>query len=170
MPISQMLLPEFDQEMANTRKLLERVPDGKADYKPHPKSMELGRLAAHVAELPGWVKDTIRLEVLDLQPGQNPYVAKSRAELLQIFDKNVTEGRTLIANATDEHLSRTWTLKFAGNAIFSMPRSQVLRGAVINHLIHHRAQLGVYLRLNGIAIPGMYGPSADEAKFWEKTA
>jgi uncharacterized damage-inducible protein DinB len=90
--------------------------------------------------------------------------------LLQVFDKNVAQGRALIANASDEHLSRTWTLKFAGNTIFSMPRSQVLRGAVINHLIHHRAQLGVHLRLNGIAIPGMYGPSADEAKFWEKTA
>jgi uncharacterized damage-inducible protein DinB len=90
--------------------------------------------------------------------------------LLQVFDKNVAQGRALIANASDEQLSRTWTLKFAGNTIFSMPRSQVLRGAVINHLIHHRAQLGVHLRLNGIAIPGMYGPSADEAKFWEKTA
>jgi uncharacterized damage-inducible protein DinB len=170
MAINQMFLPEFDQEMANTRKLLERVPDGKSDYKPHPKSMELGRLAAHVAELPGWVKSTIELDVLELQPGQNPYVATSRAELLHTFDKNIAEGRKLIANATDQHLSRTWTLKFAGNTIISLPRFQVLRGVVLNHLIHHRAQLGVYLRLNGIAIPGMYGPSADEAKFWEKTA
>jgi uncharacterized damage-inducible protein DinB len=170
MTISQMLLPEFDQEMANTRKLLERVPDGNASYKPHPKSMELGRLAAHVAELPGWVKNAIELEVLDLQPGQNPYVAKSRTELLQTFDKNVAEARTLIANAKDDHLSRTWTMTFAGNTIISLPRVQVLRGVIMNHLIHHRAQLGVYLRLNQIAIPGMYGPSADEAKFWEKTA
>jgi len=162
MPISQMLLPEFDQEMANTRKLLELFPEGKADYKPHEKSMALGRLAGHIAELPGWVTMTLTTEGLDLEPGMQPFVAKSRQELLEAFDKNVKEARQRITAATDEDLARTWTLKFTGKTIFSLPKSAVLRATCLNHLIHHRAQLGVYLRLNQIAITGMYGPSADE--------
>jgi uncharacterized damage-inducible protein DinB len=166
MAIRDMLLPEFDDEMKNTRKMLERVPEDKLDYKPHEKSMTLGRLASHVTELPGWAKHTLESEILDLPPGQTPYAAQSRKELLATFDKNVSEARELIVRVTDEALEKTWTLKFAGNTIFSMPRSTVLRSVVMNHLIHHRAQLGVYLRLNEIEIPGMYGPSADEKKFW----
>jgi uncharacterized damage-inducible protein DinB len=166
MAIREMLLPEFDEEMRNTRKILERVPDHKLDYKPHEKSMTLGRLAAHVAELPGWGKHAIEVEVLDLPPDFKPYSAKSREEVLATFDKNVAETRELIARVTDEELQKTWTLKFGGNTIFSMPRLMVLRSTVINHLIHHRAQLGVYLRLNEVEIPGMYGPSADEMKYW----
>jgi uncharacterized damage-inducible protein DinB len=156
MTISEMFLPEFDQEMASTRKLLERVPEGNWDYKPHPKSMPLGRLAAHVAELPFWAKHTLSVESLDIKPGEQPFTIASKRELLEAFDKNVVEAREALKKATD--------------AVFSMPRSAVLRGSVMNHLIHHRAQLGVYLRLNDIAIPGMYGPSADEAKFWEAGA
>ncbi len=166
MPIAQMLLPEFDQEMANTRKMLERVPDDKLDYKPHEKSMTLGRLAGHVAEMPQWTKETMNKELLEIAPGQQPYSASSRRELLETFDKFVVEARGLIADATDEQLGKTWTLRFGGKDIFSMPRFAVLRGMVMNHMIHHRAQLGVYLRLNEIEIPGMYGPSADEMKFW----
>ena len=166
MPISQMLLPEFDEEMTNTRKLLERVPENRFDYQPHAKSMTLGRLAAHVAELPEWAKMTIEIDNLDLQPGQQPYVAKSKQDLLSTFDKNVTEARKAISGASDEHLQKIWTLTFSGKPIFSMPRATVLRGSFMNHLIHHRAQLGVYLRLNEVEIPGMYGPSADEMKFW----
>jgi len=169
MAIREMLLPEFDEEMRNTRKLLERVPEHKLAFKPHEKSMTLGRLASHVAELPGWAKHTIEMEGLDLTPGQQPPSAKSREELLATFDKNVAEARELIVRATDEHLQKTWTLKFGGNTIFSMPRSMVLRSSVMNHLIHHRAQLGVYLRLNEVEIPGMYGPSADEMKAWDST-
>ena len=165
--ISQALLPEFDQEMANTRKLLERVPGDKFNYKPHEKSMPLGRLASHVAELPNWATHTITTEQLDLKPGQEPYLAASAQDLLASFDKNITEARHAIAGASDEDLGKTWTLKFNGSTVFSMPRAAVLRGAVINHLIHHRAQLGVYLRLNNIEIPGMYGPSADEMQFWQ---
>ena len=168
MPISQALLPEFDQEMANTRKLLERVPDGKADYKPHEKSMSLGRLAGHVAELPGWAKNTLETQLLELQPGMQPYIATSRQELLDKFDKNVADARPLIERASDEDWMKTWTLKFAGKEIMTMPRVAVMRSVVMNHLIHHRAQLGVYLRLNNVEIPGMYGPSADEARFWEQ--
>jgi uncharacterized damage-inducible protein DinB len=167
MAIREMLLPEFDEEMRNTRKILERVPDDKLGYKPHEKSMALGRLAAHVAELPGWAKHTIEMEGLDLPPSFQPYTAKSREEVLATFDKNVAEARELIVRVTDEELQKTWTLKFGGNTIFSMPRSMVLRSTVMNHLIHHRAQLGVYLRLNEVEIPGMYGPSADEMKFWD---
>ena len=167
MPISQMLLPEFDQEMASTRKLLELFPEDKADYKPHEKSMALGRLAGHIAELPGWATMTLTTDGLDIQPGQQPYIAKSRQELLNTFDKNAKEARQQLAAVTDENLARTWTLKFNGKTIFSLPKSAVLRASCLNHLIHHRAQLGVYLRLNQIAIPGMYGPSADEAQFWK---
>jgi uncharacterized damage-inducible protein DinB len=168
MPISQALLPEFDQEMASTRKLLERVPDGKADYKPHEKSMSLGRLAGHVAELPGWAKNTLETQLLELKPGMQPYIATSRQELLERFDKNVADARPLIERASDEDWMKTWTLKFAGKEIMTMPRAAVMRSVVMNHLIHHRAQLGVYLRLNNVEIPGMYGPSADEARFWEQ--
>ena len=168
MSISQALLPEFDMEMANTRKLLERFPDGKGDYKPHPKSMPLGRLAGHVAELPSWAKTTLEVEVLELQPGMQPFVATSRQQLLEAFDKHVAEARPVIERATDADWMKMWTLKFAGKAMMSMPRVAVMRNVVMNHIIHHRAQLGVYLRLNEIEIPGMYGPSADEPRFWEQ--
>jgi uncharacterized damage-inducible protein DinB len=162
MPISQSLLPEFDQEMANTRKILERLPDDKFDYKPHDKSMTLGRLAGHVAEIPGWGKATMEAEVLDIPPDFKPVIPTSRQAVLDTFDKNVKESREYIAKASDQDLMKIWKLLFAGNEIFSMQRVAVLRGMVMNHLIHHRAQLGLYLRLNDIPVPGMYGPSADE--------
>ena len=165
MPFSETLLPEFDEEMKNTRRLLECVPDGKFDYQPHSKSMTLGRLATHVAELPSWTTYTLDQEVLDLQPDFKPALATSRAELLQIFDKGAAEAREKIAAATDEDWRKIWTFKYAGKTIMSMPRSVVMRSTIMNHLIHHRAQLGVYLRLNDVALPGMYGPSADEQKF-----
>jgi uncharacterized damage-inducible protein DinB len=168
--ISAALLPEYDAEMANTRKMLERVPDGIFDYKPHPKSMALGRLASHVAELPSWAAHTLQVEVLVITTGQKPYLAADTAQLLADFDKNVAQGRALIAAASDEDLHKTWTLRFGDKDVMSMPRSAVLRGVVMNHLIHHRAQLSVYLRLNEVEIPGMYGPSADEMKYWEPAA
>jgi uncharacterized damage-inducible protein DinB len=165
MPFSDALLPEFDEEIKNTRRLLDCVPDGRFDYQPHPKSMTLGRLASHVAELPAWTTFTLDREVFDLQPDYKPALAASRAELLQIFDKSAADAREKIAAATDEEWRKIWTFKYAGNTIMSMPRSAVMRSSIMNHLIHHRAQLGVYLRLNEVAFPGMYGPSADEAKF-----
>ncbi len=170
MTISEMLLPEFEQEMANTRKLLERVPEDKFAWKPHEKSMALGRLASHVAELPGWAVNTVKLDALDLTPGADgkfqPYLAGSRKELLEFFDKNASEARQAIAGASDEHLLKIWSLQFGGKTVLSMPRAAVLRGVVMNHLIHHRAQLGVYLRLHNVPIPGMYGPSADEGRMF----
>ena len=168
MPISEMLLPEFDQEMANTRKILERVPEDKLSYKPHEKSMTLGRLAGHVAELPSWVAHTLKVEVLELQPGQQAFSPKSSRELLDKFDESTKEARETISGASDEELRKTWTMNYAGKTVLSIPRSAVLRTVVMNHLIHHRAQLGVYLRLLDVEIPGMYGPSADEAKFWSE--
>lgn len=170
MSISQMLLPEFDQEMAGTRKMLERLPDGQFDYQPHPKSMTMGRLASHVAEMAGWGGHTLSTELLELPAGMQPYSATTRQELLDMFDKNVVETRALLEKASDEDWQKTWTMKFGGKTILSMPRVAVWRGVVMNHLIHHRAQLSVYLRLVDVEIPGMYGPSADEMKFWTQPA
>lgn len=165
MPFSQTLLPEFDQEMKNTRKLLECVPDGKFDYQPHVKSMTLGRLATHVAEVPSWTVVTLDQDVLDIPSDYKPHIAQSRAELLEIFDKAVAGARPKIEAASDEQWQQIWTLKFGGHSVMSMPRAVVMRSVIMNHLIHHRAQLGVFLRLNDVAIPGMYGPSADEPSF-----
>lgn len=170
MPFSQTLLPEFDQEMKNTRKILECVPDGKFEYKPHTKSMTLGGLATHVAGLPSWTNFTLDSEELDLTPDFKQEVATSRAELLAMFDKNVADARKKIAAASDPDWQVTWTLKVSGKVFMSMPRSAVMRGSIMNHLIHHRAQLGVYLRLNDVAIPGMYGPSADEMNMFQAAA
>jgi len=165
MSFSQSLLPEFDMEMQKTRKILERVPDDKMDYQPHPKSMSLARLATHVAELPTWTGPTVDLEVLEIPDDFKPHIAGSRAELLETFDKAVAEARPKIESTSDEQWQKMWSLKFGGNIVFSAPKATVMRSVIMSHLIHHRAQLGVYLRLNDVAIPGMYGPSADEMNF-----
>jgi uncharacterized damage-inducible protein DinB len=163
MTTCQTITLDFDEEMKNTRKLLERVPldDAHRGYQPHAKSMTLDRLATHVAELPSWMKTALETEVLEMQPGFKPHIAASTAELLEIFDKSVESGRSALDLATNEDMQKDWTFKFAGQTIFTLPRPVVVR-SFINHLVHHRAQLGVYLRLNDIAIPGMYGPSADD--------
>lgn len=169
MPISQMLLPEFDQEMANTRKILERFPEGKNDYKPHEKSMDLGRLAGHVAQLPEWATMTLTTEALNMEPATfKPFIPSSRRELLETFDRNVSAARAQIAAASDDSFGKVWTVSMSGNPIMSMPRVAVIRGMVLNHLIHHRAQLGVYLRLNEIPLPALYGPTADEGAWGEQ--
>jgi uncharacterized damage-inducible protein DinB len=167
MPLTELLLPEFDDEMSKTKKILERVPETAFEYKPHDKSMSLGRLASHIAELPFFAKRTIDLDVFEAQPGRTPYVAKSRAELLDTFERNAQDARQVIMSATDEHLKKPWTLKFGHRTVFTMPRYLALRAMMMNHIIHHRAQLGVFLRLNDVEIPGMYGPSADEKKLLE---
>jgi len=163
-PFSQTLLPEFEEEMKNTRKLLECIPDGKLDTKPHPKSMTLAQVATHVAQIPGWTKFLLDQDVLDLSPDMKPSVAASRAELLAMFDQGVADARGRIRAASDEYWQTTWTFKVGGNTVMSEPRALVMRSVIMNHLIHHRAQLGVFLRLNDVAIPGMYGPSADEPR------
>jgi uncharacterized damage-inducible protein DinB len=167
MTFSESLLPEFDEEMKNTRKLLECVPDDKFGFQPHAKSMTMARLASHVAELPSWASFTLDTEVLEMHPGDKPVIASSRAELLDMFDKCVPAARAKIAAATQADWAKTWTFKYDGKTVLAMPRAAVMRSVIMNHLIHHRAQLGVFLRLNDVEIPGMYGPSADEMKFWE---
>lgn len=166
MAISEALLPEFDHEMANARRTLERVPDEKFDWKPHPKSMSLGQLAAHIALLTSWGKVTLDTPNFDVNPpgGQRfqPPALKSRAEILAFFDKSVPETRAAIAAASDEALLKPWSLLNGGKEIFTLPRAAALRSMVLNHLIHHRAQLGVYLRMNDLPVPAIYGPSADE--------
>jgi uncharacterized damage-inducible protein DinB len=166
MTISEALLPEFDQEMANTRKTLERVPDDKLDWKPHPKSFSMGSLATHIVVMTGWTVDTMEKDAFDISPpGAPPYkeeVVKSQKELLERFDKGVKAARASIAGASDEHFMKNWSLLAGGKALFTMPRLVCIRSFVMNHTIHHRAQLGVYLRLNDIPVPAIYGPSADE--------
>jgi uncharacterized damage-inducible protein DinB len=165
MTISEMLLPEFDQEMANTRALLECVPEEKFAWKPHEKSMALGRLASHIAEMPQWAAFAINQDKLELTPGTKPFHAATKSELRDAFSANVAAARAAIAGATDEHLGKTWSLIYGGKTVLSMPRAGILRTMVMSHIIHHRGQLGVYLRLNDIPIPGMYGPSADTNRF-----
>ena len=167
MPIAQMLLPEFDHEMANTRKMLECLPDGKFTYQPHQKSMTLGQLAAHVSEIPSYASGTLKVERMDFTGEEKRFTPSTRKECLEAFDKYVAEARELLAKASDEELAKIWTLTFKGKQIFSMPRAAVLRSMVMSHLVHHRAQLGVYLRMNNVAIPGMYGPSADEMHLFQ---
>jgi uncharacterized damage-inducible protein DinB len=163
MTISEMLLPEFDQELANTRKILDCVPEDKFAWKPHEKSMSLGRLASHLADMPQWGVRVIGVDKLEMAPGAKPFVAATKAELLETLDKNVGAAREAIAGASDEHLGKIWTFVFAGHTLFAIPRTAALRSMMMSHIIHHRGQLSVYLRLNDVPIPGMYGPSADGA-------
>jgi uncharacterized damage-inducible protein DinB len=164
--ISQSLLPEFDHEMANTRRVLERIPDDKLDWKAHPKSNSIGWVGMHLAEIPGWVQVSLNQDALDIAPvGGEPYrtpPAESRQAILDRFDQNVAAGRAAIAAASDEQFAKPWSLLMGGQTIFTMPRAAVLRSFVLNHAIHHRAHLCVYLRLNDIPVPALYGPSADE--------
>jgi uncharacterized damage-inducible protein DinB len=168
MSIAETLLPEFDHEMANTRRMLELVPTADADWRPHPKSYSLGDLAAHLARLPLWGRFTIEQPELDLGAPANAALARSRftttPELLEQFDRNVREARTALAAATDADMGTNWALKNGGTTIFSMPRTAVLRGFVLSHTIHHRGQLSVYLRLRDVPLPALYGPTADSPR------
>jgi uncharacterized damage-inducible protein DinB len=165
MSIAQTLLPEFDHEMANTRKLLEVVPAADAAWKPHPKSSPLGELAAHIATLPLWAKCVLEQPELDLGSPANASIAQEPfttvPELLERFDRHVREARAALGSVADGAMGVTWTLKNRGTTIFSMPRAAVLRGFILSHLIHHRGQLSVYLRLRNVPLPSLYGPTAD---------
>jgi uncharacterized damage-inducible protein DinB len=169
MAIAHSLLPEFEMEMANTRKTLERVPDEKFEFKPHPKSGSMGWLAGHLANLPLWAVMTLKEDSLDIAPaGGQPFKlpeTKNRQQVLEVFDQNVADAKKGIAAASDEQLMRPWSLLKTGQTIMTMPKIAVLRSFVLNHIIHHRAQMGVYLRLNDIPVPSIYGPSADEGSF-----
>lgn len=166
MSLSQSLLPEFDHEMENTRKVLKRIPDDKLDWKVHEKSSSIGWVAMHLAEMPAWAEFTMNRESLDIDPpGGEPYrmpEVTSRQDILDRFDKNVAAARAAIAVGTDEQFMQPWSLLKGGQAIFTLPRIGVIRAMILNHSIHHRAHLCVYLRLNDIPVPALYGPSADE--------
>lgn len=166
MTISESLLPEFDQEMANTRIVLARVPAAKFSWKPHPKSFEMGALAAHIANMVDWASLTLESDSFDYAPpGAPPYESPKFAstdELLAAFDKGVAKARSAIAATDDGRMLAPWSLMAGGQIVMTMPRVAVVRSFVMNHTIHHRAQLGVYLRLNDIPLPALYGPSADE--------
>lgn len=169
MPISKTILPEFDHEMANTRKTLERVPDDKLDWKPHEKSMPLGELATHLSTIPSWIAMVFDRDELDVAPPGKPDYReeprKSREEVLAAFDKSVASARAALEAATDENWQGKWSLLNRAKPIFTLPRTAVMRGFILSHSIHHRAQLGVYLRLLDVPVPAIYGPSADEGSF-----
>ena len=165
--IAELLLAELEREAAGTRRTLERVPEGRNDWKPHEKSMPLGYLAALVATIPSWAVAMITQDELDLGAAgelQTRAFATNR-ELLQAFDKAMDQARTAFAAATDEHWTTPWRLLFQGHVVSEQPRYTALRDGALNHLVHHRGQLTVYLRLNDVPVPSLYGPSADEGGF-----
>lgn len=165
MSIGAMFLPEFEHEAANTRKVLERIPEAMWTWRPHPKSWTTVELATHVANLFDWAVVTLQSDSLDLASAKIDKTTDSRRDLLELLDNNVAAACSAIAEATDEQLVKPWTLLKEGQTVFSMPRATLLRTFVLNHVIHHRAQVATYLRLNDVPVPGLYGPSADEGSF-----
>lgn len=168
MSIADSLLPEFDQEVASTRKVLERVPMEKAEWKPHDKSYTIAQLATHVAQLPGWSEAIVEEDGFDVDPpageGQDytPPKVETRDELLELFDTTIAGTRERIASTSDADFMRPWALLKGGEKLFEVPKIGALRSFVMNHMIHHRGQLTVYLRLNDVPLPQIYGPTADE--------
>ena len=160
MPISDTFLPEFEQEMQTTRKLLERVPTDKGKWKPHDKSFSLGHLAQLVAWMPGWIGQTLRERELNLKQSAG-YSYETTDTLVKMFDENVKQAKDAIKASTDADYQVPWSLKFGDKTVFTQPRSMVVR-THLNHLIHHRGQLTVYLRLVDVPLPPIYGPTADE--------
>jgi uncharacterized damage-inducible protein DinB len=160
MSIADTLLPEFDEEMAATRRVIERVPDDNPDWKPHPKSFSIAHLAQLLARLPGWIGQTLTTTDLDLASGDG-YSNESTDDLLTTFDENVRNSRDAIAAADDSDYDVPWSLKMKGNVLFTSPRGAVVRQH-ISHLSHHRGQMTVYLRLLDVPVPSVYGPTADE--------
>ncbi|MCX6599913.1 MAG: DinB family protein [Acidobacteria bacterium] len=166
MTLQASFLGEFDMEMASTRKALERIPTDKLTWRPHEKSFTLASLAGHLIELPGWAKSTIVADELNLKGPFDRKPPESTEQILEIFDRNVAAARELLAATNDATLLENWTLKVEDKTMFTMPRTQVLRGFVLSHTIHHRGQLTVYLRLLDVAVPAIYGPTADEKSFF----
>lgn len=161
MSISDKLLPEIDQEMATTRRVIERVPDEDPDWKPHPKSFSIAHLAQLLAWMPGWIAQTLSSTELDLADGGG-YSNESTETLLALFDENVRAAREAIENAKDDDYEVPWSLKMDDQVIFTLPRGDVVRQH-ISHLSHHRGQMTVYLRLRDVPVPSIYGPTADES-------
>ena len=168
MPIADLLVPELDNELAVTRRVLERVPTEKGTWKPHEKSFPMSHLAQLVARLPGWAPMMMDRTELDIAPKEGPqfpgYSFETTETLLAEFDKNAAAAREALSRASDADFDVPWTLKKAGEVVMTQPRYQMLRSMVLNHLVHHRAQLGLYLRMVDQQVPMMYGPTADEGK------
>lgn len=167
--LAQLLLAELDRESAGIRKTLERVPEGKNDWKPHEKSMSLGSLATIVATIPAWLDMVINLDVLDINPVGGakfkPEPWKNRSQLLEQFEDSLKKGREVLQKTTDDRLLNTkWKMLHAGKLMSEQTRYEAVRDGVLNHMAHHRGQLSVYLRLNEAKVPALYGPSADEGK------
>ncbi|MDH3271352.1 MAG: DinB family protein [Gemmatimonadota bacterium] len=157
-----MLLPEFDHEFAETRKALERIPEDKLDWKPHEKSFSLHALSGHLAEIPNWMRVTLEMDVFDLDAPYERVVPETKEEILSTFDAQLKDAREALARASGETMMETWSMKKNGEVVMSMPKGAVLRSFIFNHNVHHRAQLGVYLRMLDVPVPGHYGPTADE--------
>ena len=165
MPIAEAVIPEFDHEMGTTRRLLDRVPEAEFDWRPHEKSMTLGQLSGHLANLPYWCRLILEGTSYDLSAPGNERRAQppvSRAALVKEFDEKVAAARGLLVKMTDPELMVYWTLKSGDHEILTMPRISVVRSLFLNHSIHHRGQLTVYLRLKNVPQPPIYGPTADE--------
>lgn len=164
--IAELLLPEFDAEMASTRRVLTAVPEEKFGWRPHAKSFPMGPLAGHVAELLSWTSDVLRRERFDVTSANPPENASFKPstvqQMLQRFEEWSARARADLAAASDETMQQEWVMTWDGYEIIRMPRYQAIRKWSLNHMVHHRAQLGVYLRLNDVKVPGVYGPSADE--------
>lgn len=167
MTIGQSMIPEFDAEMASTRSVLERVPNDKLDWKIHEKSNTIGWVANHLADIPSWVESSLAHDSFDIDPEGGPAYQtpneRSRDAIIELFDRNIATARPLIEGVEDARLMQDWHLLQRGKVLMTMPRIAVLRTWVLNHSIHHRAHLCVYFRVNDIPVPGLYGPSADDA-------
>jgi uncharacterized damage-inducible protein DinB len=164
MSINDALLPEFDREMGATRRVLERVPDAHLEWSPHERSMSLGQLATHIGELPAWAPRILEQSVFELGPDEiRRPAAPSCAAVLESFDRHAGAARAALAARTDAEYLDRWTLRREGRNVFTLPKAAVIRTMVMNHMVHHRGQLTVYLRLLGVPLPPLYGPSADEA-------
>jgi uncharacterized damage-inducible protein DinB len=169
MKLTDLFLAELEREAAGTRSVLQRVPEGRNDWKPHDRSMAMGYLAALVAKMPSWVAMMINLEELDIKPvGGSPppaQVPETKTELLQLLEQSLGEGREALQGTSDGHLLKPWRFLVGGRVAIEQPRHIMIRDSVFNHLAHHRGQLTVYLRLNDASVPAVYGPSADEGRF-----
>ncbi|MGH9449445.1 MAG: DinB family protein [Terriglobia bacterium] len=169
MKIADLFLEELERESAGTRRVLERVPEGRNDWKPHEKSMALGYLAGLVASMPGWIPMMVNKGSMDIASPEGakykPQAWATGKDLVRLLDQSLAEARAALKDATDEHLMKPWKFVVGGHVVSEMPRYVMIRDSVLNHMAHHRGQLTVYLRLCGAPVPAIYGPSADEGGF-----
>ena len=166
MNLSEQIAAQLKHEAATTRRMLERLPAEDFGWKPHEKSMPLGKLAVHIVEMTGWITETIKKEQIDFAAGDYvPVEVESTEELIKFFDKTLSSCLDTLNGVPDEHFLQPWSLRNGEEVYFTMPRIAVIRGMCLSHTIHHRGQLSVYMRLRDIPVPSIYGPSADEPKF-----